>query len=114
MKRPSPALEQPDPNYSGRERLLGTVAFMRRGQQRVTSVGSLDATPSRGYLDDGCVASCYGWYGDDRPIFLGQRVFALLGYELVEGRERGGSMREVRRIDLTPPTPPGPRPYYRD
>lgn len=114
VKRPSPALEQPDPNYSGRERLLGTVAFMRRGQQRVTSVGSLDATPSRGYLDDGCVASCYGWYGDDRPIFLGQRVFALLGYELVEGRERGGGMREVRRIDLTPPTPPGPRPYYRD
>lgn len=114
VNRRAEAVEQYHPDYSGYERLLGTVAFMRRGQQRVTLIGSLDGTPARAYLDDGCVASCHDWYGDDRPVFLGNRVFALLGYELVEGRERVGGMREVGRIDLTPPTPPGPRPYYPD
>ena len=65
-------------------------------------------------VDDGCIASCIDWYGDARPIFLGDRIFALLGYEIVEGREQGGRIRELRRIDLTPPAPPGPRPYYLD
>ncbi len=114
VSRRSDALAELSSNYSSDEHLLGTVAFMRRGQQRVTSIGSLEAAPSRGYLDDGCLASCYDWYGDARPIFLDRRVFALLGYELVEGRERAGRISEVRRIDLTPPVPPGPRPYYRD
>ena len=35
--------------------------------------------------DDGCKAWCVDWYGNARPIFLGERVFALLGYEIVEG-----------------------------
>jgi hypothetical protein len=32
-----------------------------------------------------------------RPIFLGNRIFALLGYELVEGRMTRGSIRETGR-----------------
>ena len=27
------------------------------------------------------------WYGNARPIFIGDRTFALLGYELVEGAD---------------------------
>jgi len=93
---------------------IGAVAFLRRGGGRLSSLGSLDATPGVANADDGCQASCYDWYGDARPIFLGGRVFGLLGYEIVEGRERAGRLRELRRIDITPPTPPGPRPYYPD
>jgi hypothetical protein len=56
--------------------------------------------------DDGCKASCVDWYGNARPIFLGERVFALLGYELVEGRidGRGRAERidERRRISFAP------------
>ena len=43
------------------------------------------------------------WYGNARPIFIGNRVFALMGYELVEGRlARGGSIGEVGRVNFQP------------
>ena len=41
------------------------------------------------------------WYGNARPIFIGDRVFALLGYELVEGSFTDGRIRE-RRVDFAP------------
>lgn len=92
---------------------LETITYLRRDAHgRLSSLGFLDAGSTDAEVDDGCVASCYDWYGDARPIFLGQRIFALLGYEVIEGRERAGRIRELRRIDLTPPPPPGPRPYY--
>lgn len=94
---------------------LETITYLRRdGSGRLRELGSLDAGPVAERVDDGCVASCIDWYGDARPIFLGDRLFALLGYEIVEGRERGGRIRELRRIDVTPPAPTGPRPYYLD
>ena len=39
---------------------------------------------------------------DDRPIFIGGRVFALLGYALVEGDVRGGRIREIGRTSFAP------------
>jgi hypothetical protein len=51
-------------------------------------------------VDDHCVASCADWYGNARPIFWRNRVFALLGYELVEGDLTGGRVREARRTDF--------------
>ena len=51
-------------------------------------------------VDDHCVASCADWYGNARPIFWRNRVFALLGYELVEGSLAGGRVRESRRADF--------------
>ncbi|MCB9646977.1 MAG: beta-propeller domain-containing protein [Deltaproteobacteria bacterium] len=51
--------------------------------------------------DDGCQYSCVDWYGNARPIFYRGRVFALLGYELVEG-SLDGTIEEVRRIDFSP------------
>ena len=59
--------------------------------------------------DDACKASCVDWYGNARPIFLGDRVFALMGYELVEGRlhrgpwhDRSERLEERRRIVFAP------------
>ena len=89
------------------------MAYLRRNDGRLRPLGTLDSRPA-GARDDGCVASCIDWYGDARPIFAGRRVFALLGYELVEGRERGGRIREIGRVNFAPPPPVGPRPYYRD
>jgi hypothetical protein len=103
------------PGAAHTERTLETIAFLRRdGAGRLRDIGSLDAEARGGRVDDGCVASCIDWYGDARPIFLAGRVFALLGYELVEGRERGGRIHEVRRIDFVPEPPRGPRPYDPD
>jgi hypothetical protein len=62
-----------------------SVVFLRNRRLQFTSLGSLDAAGGAP-ADDGCKASCVDWYGNARPIFLGDRVFALLGYELVEGR----------------------------
>ena len=64
-------------------------------------LGALAARPGQP-LDDGCRASCVDWYGNARPLFLQGRVFALLGYELVEGALREGQIREVRRISYAP------------
>ena len=42
------------------------------------------------------------WYGNARPIFVGDRVFALMGYELVEGAVSGGQIRETGRASFAP------------
>lgn len=78
-----------------------SVVYLRNRNLRLTPYGALDAHPGRG-ADDGCRASCVDWYGNARPIFLGERVFALLGYELVEGRVRQGAVRETRRVSFAP------------
>ncbi len=77
------------------------MLFLRRRDRRLGDFGRLTATPSD-RPDDGCQASCVDWYGDARPIFLRGRVFALLGYEIVEGDARGAQIREARRISFAP------------
>ena len=77
------------------------VVFLRRAERAFSPLGELEARPFR-RSDDGCRASCMDWYGNARPIFMGQRVFALMGYELVEGTVRDGAVREVERVDFRP------------
>jgi hypothetical protein len=52
-----------------------------------------------------CEVSCVDWYGNTRPIFIDNRVFALTATEMVEGRVERGTIREIRRINLTAPPP---------
>ena len=87
------------------------MAFLRRDTGRLRPLGTLDSRPDH-TLYDGCRVSCVDWYGNARPIFAGDRIFALLGYELVEGRESRGRIREIGRVSFAPPPPEGPRPYY--
>ena len=77
------------------------VLYLRNLALRLSRMGSLDSRASTG-IDDACKASCVDWYGNARPIFLGDRVFALLGYELVEGRVDSGAITERRRTDFAP------------
>ena len=72
-------------------------------QQRSTSTRSASSTRSRNSsINDGCRASCVDWYGNARPLFVRNRVFALLGYEIVEGRVDDVRIREARRINYSP------------
>ncbi len=82
------------------------VLYLRNQALQLRPMGALEAQRGSGRVDDGCQASCVDWYGNARPIFVGERVFALLGYELVEGRVEGGRIVERRRIDFAPPPPP--------
>ena len=78
------------------------VLFLRNQSLRLSEIGALDATPNNGRLNDGCRASCVDWYGNSRPLFIGGRVYALMGYELVEGRVADGRISEVQRVNYAP------------
>ncbi|MBW0145657.1 beta-propeller domain-containing protein [Sphingomicrobium clamense] len=89
-------------------RFLGNgsaILFLERDDRALSMAGELVANAA-GARDDACVASCVDWYGNARPIFVGDRVFALMGYELVEGRFDGSEIREIARLDYAP----APRP----
>jgi hypothetical protein len=61
-------------------------------QLNLSRLGALAAEDET--RDDGCQASCVDWYGNARPLFYRVRIFALLGYELVEGQLQEGVLQE--------------------
>jgi hypothetical protein len=85
----------------GLNRPAASVLYLRNGGLQLSELGALAARPGPA-PDDGCRASCMDWYGNARPLFLQGRVFALLGYELVEGVLKDGQIREVRRVSYAP------------
>jgi hypothetical protein len=74
-----------------------SVLYLKNDQLAFHEVGTLESKPAAGH--DGCRASCVDWYGNSRPLFLRGRVFALMGYEIVEGDVRGERIKEVRRVN---------------
>lgn len=77
------------------------ILFLRNDSLHFEELGELNAQSEKA-VDDGCRASCVDWYGNSRPLFLRGRLFALLGYEIVEGSLDYGRIREVRRINYSP------------
>ena len=47
----------------------------------LSSIGTIS---SEGTFQNTCKSSCIDWYGNTRPIFLGDRIFALQGGEFAE------------------------------
>lgn len=77
------------------------VLFLRNNSLRLSELGALVADDKAGQ-NDGCQSSCVDWYGNARPLFMRGRVFALMGYELVEGRVVENRIDEVQRVDFSP------------
>ncbi|HEU4836927.1 MAG TPA: beta-propeller domain-containing protein [Pyrinomonadaceae bacterium] len=92
------------PGRAGYQHLFqnsAAILFLRNDALQFREVGELGSQPETA-IDDQCRASCVDWYGNARPLFLRGRVFALLGYELVEGTLGDGHMQELRRINYAP------------
>ena len=85
------------------------VIFLRNQGLALSEIGALEARAGS-QVNDGCRASCVDWYGNSRPLFLRGRVFALMGYELVEGAinpawaENREAISELRRVNYLQPT----------
>jgi len=77
-----------------------SLLYLRNQGLTLSELGTLDSRPAGS--NDGCRASCVDWYGNSRPLFLKNRVFALMGYEIVEGRLDADKIVEARRIDFAP------------
>lgn len=75
------------------------VLYLSVDTLKFEAMGTLKANPKANKADR-CKISCVDWYGNARPLFLGDRVLALLGYELVEGKHEGGTFTETRRANM--------------
>lgn len=80
------------------------LLYLRNRGLSLSELGTLDARPGAGERNDACRASCVDWYGNSRPLFVRGRVFALLGYEIVEGAVTDTRIFETRRISFAPRT----------
>jgi len=89
------------PGYHHLFQSSASIIFLRNQSLSLQEIGELNSHPERA-VNDQCRASCVDWYGNARPLFLRGRVFALLGYELVEGRIDDGQIRELRRLNYAP------------
>jgi hypothetical protein len=78
-----------------------SILFLKNDSTRFQEIGTLASQPERA-VNDACRASCVDWYGNARPLFVRGRVFALLGYEIVEGAISDGRMVEVKRVSYAP------------
>lgn len=93
---------------------LGTSSamfYLAREGGKLTPLGEIGAEPDETAfaeakkmeaLDEAnkCEASCTDWYGNARPIFIGERMLALMGDEILEGELKDGVISEKRRINF--------------
>lgn len=78
-----------------------SVFYLAVDNNHFKELGSLSST-SQTNVDDNCKASCVDWYGNSRPIFWQDRIFALLGYDLVLGTIVDNAIQEIQRLDFMP------------
>jgi hypothetical protein len=89
------------PGYKHLTEDSAAILFLKNDSLHFHEVGELEANPEKA-ADDSCRASCVDWYGNAQPLFVRGRIFALLGYELVEGRLEDGRIQEARRVNYAP------------
>jgi len=78
-----------------------SVLYLRNQSLNFAELGTLDASADAS-TNDACRASCVDWYGNSRPLFIRNRVLALMGYELVEGQLGRDGIAETRRVNFSP------------
>jgi hypothetical protein len=81
-----------------------SVVFVGTSPHGFARLGALSITRDVAETDSLEVPSGWfeDWYGDTRGLFVGARVFALIGYELIEARIVEGRVVERQRINFMP------------
>ena len=95
-----PIAREGRPGYRHLVEGSAAILFLRNKGLSFDELGEMESRNTSN--NDGCRASCVDWYGNARPLFVRNRVFALLGYEIVEGSVGDGRIRETRRINYSP------------
>ena len=98
-----PIAENGRPGYEQLRQGSASIIFLRNDSLRFSEIGRLKSESAATQNDD-CKASCVDWYGNARPIFTHGRIFALLGYEIVEGALRSNRIEEIKRVNFAPST----------
>lgn len=96
-----PIREDGSPGYKSLFENSASILFLRNEFLNLKQLGSLESRPEK-QINDSCRASCVDWYGNARPLFIRGRIFALLGYEIVEGAMTDEGIREKRRASFAP------------
>jgi hypothetical protein len=68
---------------------------------QIRDLGPAQGDPSRVDPDYTCETSCVDWYGNARPFFIGERIFALIASELIELQAASGGFSERSRVNLS-------------
>ncbi len=82
------------------------LAFFSVGENMlIDNAGMLTSTAEPDDSGYECEVSCYDWYGNARPIFIGERIIALSGSEVIEGALYNGQVVELARLSLVSEAP---------
>ena len=90
--------EYREPRYRNEVRFFEWAAM-----GSLEDLGALEQSLRELDRPDDCVVSCTDWYGAARPLFLGERIFALIGYELIEATWTGRGILELDRLSALDP-----------
>ncbi len=63
-------------------------------------INPLGVAQSQSIDSNVCASSCVGWYGNTRPVFIGNDVYALMGYEIVKLDTRTNNWLALDRVTL--------------
>ncbi|MFW9876112.1 MAG: beta-propeller domain-containing protein [Candidatus Thorarchaeota archaeon] len=78
------------------------ILFLKANQDlSFAKLGTLKGSAPR-EENDNCEYSCVDWYGNSRPIFYSDRIFGLMGYELLEGELKAEEITEKGKVNFTP------------
>ncbi len=80
----------------GRQTGRAAIAFFDMSGFQTTLAGTIFSHGT----EVPCTQSCVDWYGNARPVFWGDRIFALMGSEIVEAQRSNGELVEARRTVL--------------
>jgi hypothetical protein len=80
------------------------VLFLRVAPTRIKEIGTIKVHENSSVDDstDACRGSCEGWFDNVRALFVRERIFVLLGYDLVELRMSHGRVVALQRLDFSP------------
>jgi hypothetical protein len=84
---------------------VSSVTYLNVTGLELSDAGSLHSHPDPAALaaaEEACRKRCYDWYSNARPFFAGERIFALMGPEIVEGTLVKDRVVEKRRVSLVP------------